>query len=111
MPPPESTPVAPDDATRKSPAFTSGDADNQVFHFQRFGLSYGTDDKGHAAALILSALLLGCAVVIAIIGAFALFSGKDPQWLQVLITWIGNGFLFTAGIAVGKGKASDKSDS
>lgn len=29
-------------------------------------------------------------------------SGKDPEWLKVMVTWIGNAFLFTSGIAVGK---------
>jgi hypothetical protein len=45
---------------------------------------------------------------IALIGCVALFSAKDPQWLQTLVTWIGNAFLFTAGIAVGKSTKSDK---
>jgi arginine exporter protein ArgO len=42
-------------------------------------------------------------------GCLSLLSGKDPQWFQTLVTWIGNAFLFTAGIAVGK-SASNKRD-
>ena len=45
----------------------------------------------------------------ALLGCLSLLSGKDPQWFQTLVTWIGNAFLFTAGIAVGK-SASNKHD-
>jgi hypothetical protein len=37
-----------------------------------------------------------------------MISGKDPLWLQTLITWVRNAFLFTAGIAVGKSTKFDK---
>lgn len=81
-----------------------GDADGQIFHFAKFGIRYGTDDKGHAAALILSCVLLFCAMIVSSLGLFVSFSSKDPKWIEIVLTWIGNAFLFTAGIAVGKGK-------
>lgn len=95
-PPPQSE--VPDKATRKAPTFTKGDGDGQVFHFQRWGLSYGTDDKGHAASLILSVLLLGGLVLCLVLGAF---TNGNPTVLEVAKI-IGNAFLFVSGIAVGK---------
>jgi len=38
--------------------------------------------------------------MVALIGCVTLYSGKDPQRLQTMVSWIGNAFLFTAGIAV-----------
>lgn len=124
-PPPQTDPVAvpsvppspgnpspvPDADTAKGIDFAASDyVDNRILHINTRCFRYGTDDKGHAAALILSGLLLFSSPFIAIIGAIALYSGKDPQWLQTLVSWIGNAFLFTAGIAVGK-SSSSKSDS
>lgn len=106
IPPPDVPPPSgnlstiPDADTAKGIDYASDEhADKRILHIHT---RYGTDDKGHAAALVLSGLLLGSAVVIALIGCLSLFSGKDPQWFQTLVTWIGNAFLFTAGIAVGK---------
>jgi hypothetical protein len=84
-------------------------AENRILHIHTKWFHYGTDDKGHAAALVLSAALLATAIVVALLGCLSLLSGKDPQWFQTLVTWIGNAFLFTAGIAVGK-SASNKRD-
>jgi hypothetical protein len=53
-----------------------------------------------------SALLLAASLVVALLGCVSLLSGKDPQWFQTLVTWIGNAFLVTAGIAVGKSAGS-----
>ena len=51
-------PTAPDEFTRKDPTFFDGGAPGQIFKFEKWGLSYGTDDKGHAAAIILSVLIV-----------------------------------------------------
>ena len=48
----------PDKYTRRDPVFFEGGAPNQVFLFDKFGFKYGTDDKGHAAALVLAVFLL-----------------------------------------------------
>jgi 4-hydroxybenzoate polyprenyltransferase len=53
--------------------------------------------------MVLSALLLLSALVLSAIGAIVAFSGHEEKWLDTIVTWIGNAFLFTAGIAVGKG--------
>jgi hypothetical protein len=108
-PPPGNPSTIPDADTEKGFDFAAGDhAENRILHIKTRWFRYGTDDKGHAAALVLSGLLLVSAPIIAIIGCVSLFSGKDPQWFQTLVTWIGNAFLFTAGIAVGKSAKSDK---
>jgi hypothetical protein len=97
------TSVEPDKYTRKAPDFGADEhADYRVLHCNTKWLRYGTDDKAHAAALVLSACLLLVAVIIAIIGTIGLFAGREAPWLATLITWIGNAFLFTAGVAVGK---------
>ena len=102
-PPPSNTPSVPDDATAKSPDFTGHHAGNRVLHITTGWVRYGTDDKGHAAALVLSSLLLIFALTVGVMGVVGMFSGRDAPWISTLITWIGNAFLFTSGIAVGKG--------
>ena len=94
-PPPVST--VPDENTRQYPAFHEGGAAGQVFHFTRWGLSYGTDDKGHAAALILSALLLVVLLVVILIGA-----AVDNNWISDALQIVGTSFTFVAGVAVGQ---------
>jgi hypothetical protein len=108
-PPPGNLSTIPDADTAKGFDFAAGEhAGNRVLHITFPWFRYGTDDKGHAGALVLSALLLLSAPIIALIGCVTLYSGKDPQWLQTMVSWIGNAFLFTAGIAVGKSAKSDK---
>lgn len=96
----------PDKYTAISPDFTGDHAHNRVLYIGTRWFRYGTDDKGHAAALVLSALLLIAALFSSLIGLAGLFSGSDAGWVDNLIGWIGNAFLFTAGIAVGKGSDS-----
>ena len=53
----------PDPDTEKGFDYASDErADNRILHIHTKWLHYGTDDKGHAAALILSAALLATAV-------------------------------------------------
>ncbi|MER2250663.1 hypothetical protein ABS772_12140 [Methylorubrum podarium] len=108
IPPPPNPPAKADDYTASYPDFTGDKADNRILHITTRWLKYGTDDKGHAAAVVLSGLLLCSAALVAVIGATTQWSGQEAPWLNTLITWIGNAFLFTAGIAVGKGAAQSK---
>jgi hypothetical protein len=96
---------SPDQFTATSPDFTGDHAENRILHINLRWFKYGTDDKSHASAIVLSLVLLLLAVIVAVIGAASMYSGKAPDWLETLITWIGNAFLFTAGVAIGK---SDK---
>ncbi|WP_146226085.1 hypothetical protein [Phyllobacterium leguminum] len=102
--PPVPTSDQPDRETRKDPSYTDGHAPNQVFHFQRWGFSYGTDDKGHAAALTLSVAILALIFLIVLIGSCL----SEREWLADILKVLGSAFLIVAGIAVGKSTA--KSD-
>jgi hypothetical protein len=96
--PPAQIPDQPDTDTRKDPCFTDGHAPNQVFHFSKWGFAYGTDDKGHAAALTLSFAILALILLIVIVGAFL----SEREWLADILKVLGSAFLIVAGIAVGK---------
>lgn len=98
-----------DQYTCKDHCYTDGHAPKQVFHFKRLGFSYGTDDKVHAAALILSFFLLLLIAFIFICGAIieglittALHPGERILWIPEILKTLGSAFLLTAGIAVGK---------
>lgn len=94
---PNAGPDTPDKATSRAPCFTNGDGAGQVFHFHGLGINYGTDDKGHAAALILSVLSLGAICALSLIYAFSNASAlADP------IKALSTAFVFIAGIAIGK---------
>lgn len=95
--PPPAASTIPDDATKKNPAFHKGGGDGQVFHFKLWGLSYGTDDKGHAASLILSVLIL-----ISLMALFALGTIVERSWMSDALKLLGTAFTFIAGVAVGK---------
>lgn len=60
-------------------------------------MSYGTDDKSHAASLILSIMLGLLLLVLFGIGAFV-----DKPWIPDALQIIGTAFTFTAGVAIGK---------
>jgi arginine exporter protein ArgO len=68
-----------------------------------------TARNGLTSRLVLSVCLLFTAIALCMLGIVGLYSGKDAPWLTTALTWIGNGFLFTAGIAVGK-SGRDKTD-
>lgn len=106
--PPGNLSPDPDQYTAKDPDFTGDHAGNRVLHLKLPWIRYGTDDKGHAAALVLSALLLIVALIVCVIGLIGQFSGHDAPWVGAILSWIGNAFLFTAGIAVGKSAESNK---
>lgn len=95
-PPPAASSI-PDRDTTKNPAFHEGGGDGQVFHFKIWGLSYGTDDKGHAASLILSVLIL-----VALIALFGFGTLVDRAWMPDALKILGTAFTFVAGVAVGK---------
>lgn len=106
IPPPPEQATAADQDTARFPDFTGERANNRILHITTRWLRYGTDDKGHAAAVVLSLLLLVSAMVVAVIGATTQWSGQEAPWLNTMVTWIGNAFLFTAGIAVGKSRSA-----
>lgn len=73
-----------------------------MLHLNLGFFKYGTDDKTHAAAILLSLLLF-----ITIAGI--LIFGDGSEWTKEAFRWVSGAFLFTAGVAIGKGgeKQSD----
>lgn len=98
---PSETPREANEHTSLDPTFMEGNAPEQVFHFRKWGLSYGTDDKGHAAALILSVIL---AILLGIIFAIGLF--VDRSWIPDAIKIVGTALTLTTGVAIGKSTSS-----
>lgn len=88
----------PDSYTKEHPGFIKGNAPNQVLHLRLLGVSYGTDDKSHAAAIILSIVLFGFWAVTVAIGFFV----EEPNWFEGLIASQLSAFLFVAGVAIGQ---------
>ena len=68
-----------------------------MFHFDRWGIRYGVDDKGQAAAFVLSVLL------IALMG-FALLLGVvvERSWFGDVFKVLATALTFTVGVAIGK---------
>lgn len=96
----------PDKYSAKGPTFIPDGAPHQVFRFCRWGIEYGTDDKGHAASIILSVTLLALLCLLFVIGGFV-----ERVWITDGIKIIGTAFTFTAGVAIGKGSSSSKPSS
>lgn len=93
----------PDEYTRKDNIFIDGGAPNQVFRLQLWGFSYGTDDKTHAASILLS-ILTGCLLVLLfLIGAVA-----ERAWLSDALSVLGTVFTLTIGVAIGKSSNKPK---
>lgn len=91
-------PTVPDKHTKKDPVFFDGAAPNQVFRLHLGFVSYGTDDKGHAASLILSIMIGILLMIVFAIGAFV-----DREWIPDSLKLLGTAFTLVAGVAIGKG--------
>ena len=96
--PPIETPDTPDADTQTGPTYIPDGAPNQVFRISLKWFSYGTDDKPHAASLLLSLLLGILLLSIFFVGLFV-----DRVWMPDAIKIVGTAFTFTAGVAIGKG--------
>lgn len=98
--PPEQTPDTPDSDSKTGPTYIPDGAPYQVFRVNLKWFSYGTDDKPHAASLLLSIMLGFLLLVIFVVGLFF-----DRAWIPDAIKILGTAFTFTAGVAIGKGSA------
>jgi len=94
---------SPDPETQKFPDWTAPEAGNRILHINFRFFRYGTDDKTHAASIILSVAVLIFCVVIAIVGIFA----NGASWVQTVLSWAGNAFLLVAGTAIGRSLKND----
>ena len=69
-----------------------------MFFFGKWGIKYGVDDKGHAAALIFSFLIMILFAFVAVMGVFV-----DRAWTGDAIKILGTAMTLTTGIAIGQG--------
>jgi hypothetical protein len=86
----------------------SGDsAGNRLLFINAGFFRYGTDDKTHAAAIVLSGVLLVIGLLVVIIGSFS----SNSAWLERALMLIWNAFMFVAGVALGRsGKEKDNGE-
>ena len=101
--PPVAGPDVADHATRRSPDFTGEQADGRVFLFNRWGIKYGVDDKAHAAALILSFIIMVLFAFVAVVGMIV-----ERTWTGDAIKILGTGLTLTTGIAIGQSGGKGK---
>jgi peptidoglycan/LPS O-acetylase OafA/YrhL len=83
------------------PDFTGKDAGNRVLYVNFLFFKYGTNDKAHAAALILSTVLLAAIIGLVFFGT----RHNNAAWDDKAFSWLSGAFLFIAGVALGKGGA------
>ena|ERR1700735_4249793 len=94
----------PDHATRKDIDFTGPSAEKRILYINLGIFRYGTDDKAHAASIVLSLILLVMTLIIMLVGLFS----SNLGWLEKMQAWIGSAFLFVAGVAIGRGGRDTK---
>lgn len=101
LPIPDDISTSPDRDTRRGLADLANDAqvEGRVLHIRTRFVSWGTNDKAHAASVVLSILLLSVLLVCGIIGFWARNEGS----FEKLILALSSSFTFTVGVAIGKG--------
>lgn len=97
---PKGGPDRPDSDTKTGPKFIPDGAPHQVFLLNLKWFSYGTDDKPHAASLLLSLMLGFLLMVVFFVGLVS-----DRAWIPDAVKILGTAFTFTAGVAIGKGSS------
>ncbi len=96
--------MAPDRATQKGlQDYTGKAARHRVLYVNLLFIKYGTSDKTHAAAIVLSAVLLFALLGLIFLGT----RHGDAGWEEKAFSWLSGAFLFIAGVAIGKGGFED----
>ena len=105
VPPKHVSPI-PDEATRRrKPDYTTRtDADDRVLFINLRFFRYGTNDKAHAAALVLSLILLLTIIALIFVGP----RHAEGQWDDKAFSWLGGAFLFIAGVALGGSRVAPR---
>jgi hypothetical protein len=100
--PPTNVSSEPDKDTQKGlDDYTGPSAPSRVLYINLGLFKYGTDDKAHAAAIVLSLLLLTLIAITMVLGMFA----TNPDWPEKILTMLGSAFTLVAGVAIGRGSA------
>jgi peptidoglycan/LPS O-acetylase OafA/YrhL len=108
IPEPKGTLDEPDRYTKKAPDYTEPNAPERVFFINLGFFRYGTKDKAHGAAVLLSILLFMLLVGVIVSGYY---QPEGSEWAAQVFTWLGGAFLFVVGVAVGRGTTDkDKTD-
>jgi len=98
IPSPTNLSPKPDKATKKGISDLTGpSADGRVLYLDLPFFKYGTNDKTHAAAFILSLVLLVTIIILVFLG----LNATNTAWAERAFNWLGSAFLFVAGVAVG----------
>lgn len=85
--------------------YTGKRADQRVLYINLYFLKYGTNDKVHAASLLISCFLL---IVITLLIISTIFGWVDASddFVEKMFDWLTNTVLFTIGVAIG-GRAKE----
>lgn len=97
IPPPENASPVPDKFTKKAD-YTGPSAEGRILQINLGIFKYGTNDQTHAAAMVLSLLML-----LAIIGIFAFAPPGDKT--DRILGLLETAFLLTVGVAIGKSRS------
>ena len=98
IPPPSNLSPKPDKDTKKGLKDHTGPAaDGRILLINLGFFKYGTDDKTHAAALVLSLLIFITIIGVILLGAWA----SSTDWVEEVFKWLGSAFLFISGVALG----------
>lgn len=85
--------------------YTGDNASDRVLFINLGFFKYGTNDKSHGAAIILSFLLFVLLAVIFVIGFWA----TNVDWAKECLRFVGTTFVFVAGVAVGRSGKNENS--
>lgn len=103
--PPSNLSPKPDKATKLGmPDLTGDEADGRVLRINLWFFKYGVDDKVHAAAVAFSLILLILITAVIFVG----MKESNTAWVEKAFSWLGNAFLFVAGIALGGSSTDNK---
>lgn len=97
----------PDEPTKKGleADYTGDKAAERVLLLNFWLFKYGTNDKTHAAAIVLSLLLLF--LLVGVIAYGMVYPDHVEKWADKVFSWVGSAFLFVAGVAVGGKSPND----
>lgn len=98
---PQNTSPVPDSDTKKGMGDHTGygSSAGRVLHVNFVFFKYGTDDKAHAASMVLTAM-----ITLFLVGML-IFGHNDDQTKDI-VGWLKTAFLLTTGVAIGQGTSS-----